>query len=377
MSDLQRQLNSVLDGMIGDITKAVRAESANSRAVNIGTQYHQEAKVINNYRTYAPPVRAYVPPVDAYAFPRKSIGVEPVITSTYERQVIKQEPKQKTNSMFDNIPGLNLASGKLSGNRVALTISGDLAFRTGDGSYVTLSKDADGNKTQVNVGDLKFDVDFYKLPTQVLEVGDLIELDGQLLFVEEKNNGGLKFVNPITGNKSSKLAQSNILGLFFYTKVVSIFNMGQQAGGQGVQGFGLNGLNPLTLMMLSGKDGLGSGDSSSNLMEMMVMSQLVGAPQGGAQQAINPMMLMALSKGGSKDSLLPLLMMQGQLGGAGTGLFAPIASPVAAAPTKAARVAPKKVASAKKAAPAKAASKVAVKGATKVAAKSTTKASKA
>lgn len=267
----------------------------------------------------------------------------------------------KTNTMsnlLNKIPGLNFSFGTLEKGLVALSLNGDLAFRTKDGGYMTLQVDENGNKKQIAVGDLKMDVPFYTLPTQTLEVDDLVLMDGKILVVQEKpSTGGIKFVDPLTGNTSSKIAQGNILNMYFYTKIVSMFNL---AGGQ-TGGIGLGGLNPMTLMLLSGDGGIGSGDNS--FVEAMVLSQVMGAGAAGGQ-AINPMMLMLLSKdsngGGGLfggNSMLPLLMMSGGAqGGANPfgnlfGAPAQIAAPAVKTAKGAAKTAVKKTA--KKVAPAK------------------------
>lgn len=217
----------------------------------------------------------------------------------------KQQFNQKKTtgmSLLNGIPGLDLNFGKVEAGRIAISMNGDLAFRNKDG-YVTVTVGEDGTKKQVSVGDLKFDVDFYKVPTQELEVGDLVELDREFFYVDSKKDGSIQFINPVTGARTNKLERTNILNMYFYTKIVSLFDMAN--GGQ--KGVGLGGLDPMTLMLLTGKDGLGKG---GDLTEMLILSQLMGGAQG------NPMMMLLLSKSASTDSLLPLMLMsQGGFGG--------------------------------------------------------------
>lgn len=228
---------------------------------------------------------------------------------------------QHTNNSSMNlgsIPGLNLNFGLLEKGRIAISINGDLAFKDKSGQYVTIEEEGT-QKTRVEVGDLKFDIDFYKVPTQELELGDVILLDNELLVVNEKKNGDIQFINPLTGAKTTKLQRSNILGMYFYTKVISLFDM---AGGG--KGLGLSGLDPMTLMLLSqgGNGGTTNGLTAGNggdLSQMLVLSQLT---KGGSD--LNPMMLMALSGSGSGlggGNMMQTMLMMQALGGKGGGLF--------------------------------------------------------
>lgn len=250
-----------------------------------------------------------------YAAPTME-SISTTVTEQYEgMQKDYNYPKKDStmSGLLSKIPGLNLNFGELEKGKVALDMNGNLAFRTKDSSYVSVRTDENGNREQVHVGDLKFDVPFYTIPTQELEEGDVVLLDGDLLIVQEKpKTGGFKFVNPISGATTSKIARTNLLNMFFYNKVVSMLTMvgGAEAG------VGLGGLNPMTLMLLSGSNG-GGGD----IAEMLIMSQLFGGANagGGALGGINPMMLMLMNKGGSGGGLsdmLPLLLMSQGANGA-------------------------------------------------------------
>lgn len=196
--------------------------------------------------------------------------------------------KQNTMSnLLSNIPGLNLNFGTIQKGLIALSMNGELAFKDKQGNYVTIQKEGT-EKTRVDVGSLKFDIDFYQVPTQELEDGDVILLDNEFLIAGAKKNGDRSFINPITGATTNKLQRSNILGMYFYTKVVSLFDM---AGGQ-AKGVGLGGLDPMMLMLMSGQGSTGGQD----IGQLLVLSQLSQA------------------KGGDTNSLLPLLMMSGGLG---------------------------------------------------------------
>lgn len=209
-------------------------------------------------------------------------------------------------SIFGNVPGLNLNFGKLEGDRIAVSMNGEPAFKNKNGEYVTVSVDEEGVKQRVDVGSLKMDIDFYKVPTQTVESGDIVLLDNELLLVETNENGNVKFINPLTGNRSSKLQRTNLFGMYFYTKIVSIFDL---AGGQGL---GLNGLNPMTLMLLTdGKNSFGGG----SMAELLLLSQVMGGNNGS--EGFNPMLMMALSQGsaGNNGDLLKFMMLAQGTGG--------------------------------------------------------------
>lgn len=204
---------------------------------------------------------------------------------------LEGEPyKTQSMDLLSNIPGMSLNFGKLLPGLIALSYDGQLAFSDKKGGFVTIQHEGT-EKTRVDVGSLKLDIDFYKVPTQTVEEGDVILLDNELLIAGKKANGETKFINPVTGATTNKLQRSNILGMYFYTKVVSLLDM---AGGG--KGLGLNGLNPMTLMLLTQGNNAGGGD----LGKLLLFSQL---GQGG----------------GDTNSMLPLLMMSGGLGGSTSG----------------------------------------------------------
>lgn len=278
------------------------------------------------------------------------------MTPKYDMPLIKLDAKEHSfqfatpsstnnNSMdlLSNIPGMNLSFGKLQTGLIALSLSGELAFKDKNGSYVTIQNEG-GEKTRVDVGSLKFDIDFYKVPTQELEEGDVVLLDGDLLIAGKKTNGETKFINPLTGATTNKLQRSNILGVYFYTKVVSLFDM---AGGQ-ASGVGLGGLDPMMLMLMSqGGNSIGGSD---NLGQLLVMSQLGGS--GADTSKLLPLLLMSGGGGNSLNGsggIGQLLMLQALSGKGGGSLFG-----------KKAAAKPVTKVVAKKAVPAK--KKVAVKG---------------
>lgn len=241
---------------------------------------------------------------------QQKVGSNVSAQGTWQEENKIDKVQTSNMDLLSNIPGMSLDFGKLAKGLIALSFSGDIAFSDKKGGYVTIQHEGT-EKTRVDVGSLKFDVDFYKVPTQELEEGDVILLDNEFLIAGKKTNGDTAFINPLTGAKTNKLQRSNILGMYFYTKIVSLFDM---VGGE-AKGLGLGGLNPMTLMLLSGNGGgLGEGN---DIGKLLLFSQL--GQGGGDMQSMLPLLLMSGNSGlggDSMNSMLPLLMM-GNKGGLG------------------------------------------------------------
>lgn len=260
------------------------------------------------------------------SFDAKKAVYGAIVPST--SQLIDNNNTNNSSMNFNNIPGLTLNFGKLETGRLAVSLGGEVAFKGKDGGYVTIQNDG-VEKTRVEVGDLKFDIDFYKLPTQELEVGDIILLDNEFRVITENKNGNTKFINPLTGAVSNALKRDNVLGMYFYTKIVSLFDM---AGGKGI---GLGGLDPMTLMLLSG--GLGGNTNTGqgkgmDLGQMLLFSQLGGA-KGGDMSSMLPLLMMS-GGGGDMGSMLPLLLMNKNGGGLGNLFGKKKIAPKVVAPRK-------------------------------------------
>lgn len=255
--------------------------------------------------------------------------------------------KKNTMDLLSSIPGMQLSFGKLAPGLIAITYNGDVAFSDKKGGFVTIQHEGT-EKTRIDVGSLKLDVDFYKVPTREVEEDDIILLDGDFLIAGKKANGETKFINPITGATTNKLQRSNVLNMYFYTKIVSILDMAGGLNG-GPKGLGLGGLNPMTLMLLSGQGGLGQG---GDLSKLLLFSQL--GQGGGDTNSMLPLLLMSggLGGNGQNGGLEQLMLMQAMSGNKG-GLGSLFGGKKKAAPTKAsAKKAPVK--GTKKAATAKA-----------------------
>lgn len=182
------------------------------------------------------------------------------IIKTVKTNKKEKTMKSTTGNLFSSI---GLEFGEYDGDQLAFSPAG-VAIK-GKSGFVVYDK---ASKQIIEVGDFKMDVPFFLMPTQLaqLEVGDLLKIEGSFYIFERINtDGSLRCIHPSTGSVSNKIARTNMFGVYFYTKVVSMFNMvsGQQGS-----------INPM-MFMLMGKEG-----GSSNMMEMMVMSQMFA---GGGQ----------------------------------------------------------------------------------------------
>lgn len=223
-------------------------------------------------------------------YKNKVKSLQAILSNEHNNMSLPEPPSSfiynKNNSQTQNTKEMNLTNvipnfkfGKLdypTSSDIALSMAG-IAFRkkvTGQpDTFVVLNQET---KQLIEVGDLKFDVDFYQLPVQTLNPGDITIIDGHFYIVEKQNSdGSLGLIHPTTGTRSTKLARTNIFNMYFYTKIVSMFDfMGGlfNQPGQASQNNNVFGtMNPMMFMMMGDK-----GGDMSSMMEMMMMAQLAG-----------------------------------------------------------------------------------------------------
>ena len=167
----------------------------------------------------------------------------------------------------------NIEMGPAEGQEFKLTIAGGVAIKTSKGTYVSYSSEED-DITDVTGFTMDFDGAFYKMPTVEVEEGDLINHEGNYGYVVAIKKKKITFLDVESGEEKTVKPVKSPFGIKFYTKVVSIFDMG--GGSEG--GNGLFGdINPMMLMMMNNN---GSGGTSSpfggDMMQMVMMSNLMG-----------------------------------------------------------------------------------------------------
>lgn len=254
-----------------------------------------------------------------------------------------------------------------------IAMNGKIAIIGADGRYKYYDET---KKIVTDTTELSFDAKglIMKLPVQKPAVSDVIVKDGEYYFVKDVNDDNeIKVVSLGTSKIETFAPETNLLGIHFYTKVVSIFSglTGADATNNPMQalmltkvlgkkdgiesndslmtilamqslsgnGAGLGNIfaNPLTLMLLS-------GDKKSSKFGDMLPLMLLGQVGKTANGTIDPMMMMLLAGDGNMDELMPLMMMGGFGGTAGANPFANIfgaattftAAPTTPAPTESA-----------------------------------------
>lgn len=205
--------------------------------------------------------------------------------------------------------------GEINDGSLALTFSGAVAVKRKDGDFVrydVTSENIENQGSFILEGSDKFMI---LMPSPTVAVGDIIKHKGKFLQVLDiKDNGNLSTINFEAGTKTTVLKETNLFGMQFYTKVMSMMT-----GMAGTDGTTPGGFNPLMMLILN-KDEEGS-DSKMDMTTMMMLSGMFGG-QGanGAQGAMNPMMMMMLmgdkeggetSGSGMKDMMMMSMFMGG------------------------------------------------------------------
>lgn len=208
---------------------------------------------------------------------------------------------------------------------VALSISGDIAYRRKDGDYVFYDPESKSinNCMDLVLGSEALDKMVFVMPTKDVHTGDVVLNGGKYIYITNITDAGaIKGVSLESGRTATLVKEINtVMGYCPYAKVTSLFTMMTGKGGEGI--------NPMFLMML------GDSDSEDDLFTTIAMMTMMGgtaaatAPTGGLFGGMNPLMLMALSGDDDDDSkgggLMKMLLMSQMMGG---GLFqVPAAAP--------------------------------------------------
>lgn len=234
--------------------------------------------------------------------------------------------------------------GALKDNRFRMSLLGPACLNK-EGSYVTY--DPVQGKL-IDVVDFVFDAGkaLFKIPVQYPAAGDTILFSGNPVYVTSTDDAKIVGVSLTDGTESTIIPQGSLLGVNFYTKIVSLFGNLLSANGAGPAGLDPAKLMPM--MVMGEMFGEGKKDKGS-MMETMMMLQVMGGANifggpgtntGFNMQALMPFMLMqdgGIGSGG--DSMEMMLMMS--LMGAGNP-FAAMFGQAGAAPTVEAPVLDKK-----------------------------------
>lgn len=185
------------------------------------------------------------------------------------------EDNMEEKNMLGNFGAMmpNLEFGKVKGEKFKVSMNG-LAFRNDEGKYLVYDIE-DGSL--VDVTGFTFDMDMiFQMPVSLKDVqkGDIICHKGNYLVVLEKVKNSLKCMSPFKGEEVTVTPTKSPFGFDFCTKVINM------AEGM-FSGIATDDSNPMTammpVMMMSEMINKGSsGGSSSNFMEIMMISQMMG-----------------------------------------------------------------------------------------------------
>lgn len=178
--------------------------------------------------------------------------------------------------MFENIQStFNGMFGKVAPGMCRLTMNGNIAVRCGNGykSY-NVTKGTLTNVTNFcfNVGDEMF----FVIPTNKVEIGDIILVGGKPKCVIEATKKVIKVIDYENSEIRDVVPERHVFmgSTYFYGKIVSMFGN-------------------------SFKKGKGLG----NIMKMMMFSQMMGGNNNGSGMGnIGQIMAMSMFMGGEKNN---------------------------------------------------------------------------
>lgn len=173
-------------------------------------------------------------------------------------------------NMFENIQNsFNGMFGKIAPGMCRLTMNGNIAVKCGNGykSY-NVQKGTLTNVTNFcfNVGDEMF----FVIPTNKVEVGDIILVSGKPKCVTSADKKIITVIDYENSEVRQVVPERHVFmgSTYFYGKIVSMF------GNSFKKGKGLG--NVMKMMMFSQMMGNNTGNSSTNFGQMMAMSMFMG-----------------------------------------------------------------------------------------------------
>lgn len=244
-----------------------------------------------------------------------------------ENKTIKKEKR----SMKFNIKNMlkQYMPRAIDDGSVALSISGDIAYRRKDGDYVFYDPEAKSinNCMELVFGSDALDKMVFVMPAKDVHIGDVVLNNGKYIYITNvTDTGAIKGVSLDSGRTATLVKEINtIMGFLPYAKVTSLFSM--------ANGKGADGIDPMFLMLMGDTDDADDLFTTIAMMTMMGGNTAAAASAGGLFGGINPLMLLALSDDddeGGKGGLMQMLLMSQMMGGS---LFQTPA--VAAAPASA------------------------------------------
>ena len=172
--------------------------------------------------------------------------------------------------MFENIQNnFNGLFGKIASGMCRLTMNGNIAVKCKNGykSY-NVTKGTLTNVTNFcfNVGDEMF----FVIPTNKVEIGDIILVGGQPKCVIDAEKNNITVIDYDNSEIKHIVPERHVFmgSVYFYGKIVSMF------GNSFKNGKGLG--NIMKMMMMSNLMGGGNSSSNNNFGQIMAMSMFMG-----------------------------------------------------------------------------------------------------
>lgn len=220
---------------------------------------------------------------------------------TYEPTIKPEEIKEdnKMSKIFDNITK-NMRFGKFNTSAIKYSLTG-IAFRDKQGGFFTYN-----NGVATDVTGMTIDSPMFAMPIGIADIkpNDVILFKDNPVIVKAKTEDGIKVIDPLAGEVTTIIPETNIFNFNYISKVINPFeNMAATASPNNPFG------NLLPLMMIG--DGI-TKDNDGDMTKFLMISQMMG---GKTDFTSNPMMLYILmgDKDKDKDNDFFSMMMMMQL----------------------------------------------------------------
>ena len=214
------------------------------------------------------------------------------------KEVKKEKGEDNMNNLAKKIFG---EIGQLKSGIAALTFNGQIAFKRENGDYVRYNTETKAIENQMDLVIKGTEKMMYVMPYNVVAVGDILKYrDKFVQVVAIKVNGSLTAIDFETGTEIVILKETNIFGIQFYMKVVSLLNM-QDPNMPG-------GFNPMMLMLLNKED---KENKDDDMIKAILMSQMFTG------QGMNPLMMMAMINNNNESDMINTILLLQMCSGQG------------------------------------------------------------
>ena len=214
------------------------------------------------------------------------------------KEVKKEKGEDNMNNLAKKIFG---EIGQLKSGIAALTFNGQIAFKRENGDYVRYNTETKAIENQMDLVIKGTEKMIFIMPYNVVAVGDILKYrDKFAQVVAIKENGSLIAIDFETGTEIVILKETNIFGIQFYMKVVSLLNM-QDPNMPG-------GFNPMMLMLLNKED---KENKDDDMMKAILMSQMFTG------QGMNPLMMMAMINNNNESDMINTILLLQMCSGQG------------------------------------------------------------